>query len=752
MTNVARAALVLFLLVFGADLISAQQELGSDSSPDPIAALSRAVREAEQALAQQEIQIAESRYRTALFEGWVLLGSLAEGSGNLVEARSAYEEAITSAVDVRRARIALARVMAELEEFEEAEALLRLLIAENKDDFEARRMLSDTLADDGRTEESIQELEQLVSMNPEDLETAYFLSTAYLANNRLIEADSLLERIVEAIPTPHTHILVGRTYQDYKVFDKARRAFDTAIELDPRTPRAHYYRGTVEVLDPSRDFLELAVTYFEKELEVTPGEPVASVSLGIALSEDRRFEEAIPHLELAAEWPKHRSLALLFLGECLAGVGREEEAIAVFRKGLDAAVADIGDQPKEELPENRARQLASLNFQLAQALRRTGSNESATIHFAAAKEYQSQMTERSREKLSAFLTNEAANDGEIGFSPDAASETELNAEAARELKVPLASTLARAYLDLGVLAARAGRPGSAADLFQHAADLDPRTEQIHYSLGVARFNAGQFEKATEPLRRALEGRPGDAQLEQMLALAWFNSGEYANAAEILENIPGRPSDRRLEYLYGVALVRSERASEAEGVFAQLLTRNTDWPELNVVLAQAHAKQGNFDGAVELLERALELDPKVAEAHGTLGEIHLRKGEIEKAEEELRSELGAHPRDTRTMYTLATVLDLAQKPAEAMTLLHSLLDLEPRLGKGRYLLGKILLAQGSDEDALEQLEAAAGLAPEDPSIHYQLGQAYQKLGRTEDARREFDTFRALKDERRGGVGS
>ena len=739
MANAARAALALSLLVGCPGLLSAQK-----TDRDPINVLNRAIPEAEQALARQEVQIAESRYRTALFEGWILLGSLAEQSGDLLAARSAYEAAIESAVVVRRARIALARVLVQLEEFDEAEALLRFLIAEDRNDFEARRLLSDTLASAGRAEESIQELEQLVSMNPEDLETVYFLSTAYLTENRPVEADFLLKRIAEAIPTPQTHILIGRTYLDYNFFERARRALENAIELDPRVPRAHYYRGTADVLDEGRDLLDSAITYFGKELEVNPGEPLASLYLGISLSEVRRFEEAIPHLEVASGTPELRAEALRFLGECLAAVGRAEEAIVAFQRGLEAAAEDVGDQPIDKLKQSKARQIASLHFQLAGALRGSGDGEAARVHFDAAKRYQSRSTASARETLSEYLTSESATYGAVEFAPDKASEPEVDAERLEEIRDSVVATLARASLNLGVLEAKAGRPARAADLFQQAADLDPEAERVHYSLGVARFSAGQFERAIEPLSRALEETPGDDQLEQMIALAWFNAKQYDRAANALADLPARHSNRSLQYAYGVALVRSQRAVEAERVFADLLTRNADWPELNVLLAQAQAQQGDFETAVEHLEHAIALDPEVAGAHATLGEMHLRKGELEKAEEELRSELRAHPGDTRTMFTLATVLDLAQKPQEAIALLESLLDLEPRLGKGRYLLGKILLAQGSPEDALEELQAAAGLEPEDANVRYQLGQAYQRLGRREEARREFETFRRLKD--------
>jgi tetratricopeptide (TPR) repeat protein len=719
----------------------------SEDSPNPLETFRQAISEAEESLQVGELQLAESRFRTALFEGWMILGSLAEASGDMQGAKRAYDSAIDSVVDVRRARIALVGVFRETEEYEEAEALLRLLIAQDKNDFLARRLLSDTLADAGQDVESIQELEQLVAMNPEDLETVYFLSTAYLAENRIEEADFLLEGLATAIPTPQTHILIGRAYRDYDFFERARRSFETAIEMDQQAPRAHYYRATVDVLDEGRNLLEPAIGYFQKELAINPGEPTTSLYLGISLTEVRRYEEAIAHLEAARQVPEFEAEAQRFLGRCFAAIGRVDEAVIAFRSALEAATSDVGQRSREEIAESKLRQFASIHFQLAQALRKLGDEEAASIHFDAAKEFQAQSIESARETLTDYLTNETATYGEKEGPISSQPAIDIDIESLRETSQKIKGAMASAYLNLGVLQAKQGNSAGAADFFEQGTGLDPESHQLQYSLGVARFNAGQFALATGPLSRALQQEPDDAQLRQMLAMAWFNAADYGKAAEMLADLPARRSILGLQYAYGVALVRSGRSAEAEEVFAELVSTNADSPELNVMLAQAHANQGDFEQAVDLLQRALVLDPQVAEAHGTLGEIFMRTGELEEAERELRSELRMHPGDTRTMYTLATVLDMAQKPSEAMTLLESLLVLEPKLGKGRYLLGKVLLGEGFLDEALEQLQAAVELIPDDANVHYQLGQVFQRLGRRDEARAEFDTFRQLKNEQR-----
>jgi tetratricopeptide (TPR) repeat protein len=353
-------------------------------------------------------------------------------------------------------------------------------------------------------------------------------------------------------------------------------------------------------------------------------------------------------------------------------------------------------------------------------------------------------TQRARRSLALLL---ASSDKARWTPPELAGVPRADRPA---LQRRVVAALASAYLNLGVMQAQGQRFTQAAELLETAAEIDPAFPKVQYSLGVACFNAQQFDKATGPLARALADQPHDVALKRMLAIAWLNTEAFDKAAELLRDDPGREDDASLQYAYGLALVRGNRAPEAEPVFARLLARHGDSAELNVLLGQAHAQRGDYDAAIQSLKRALELKPDVAEASAALGLIYLRQGQLPEAEAALRAELKGHPSDVKTAHNLATVLDRQDRPQEALAVLREVLKAKPDFADARYLLGKVLLAQGAAEEAAQHLEAAARLAPEDANIHYQLGQAYQKLGRADAAREQFEVFQKLKDKRRGGA--
>ena len=690
-------------------------------------------------LRRDEPQAAESWYREALLEGWLLLGDLHRAGGAPAEAETAYERALVSALEARRPLLALAELALERGDPEGAADHLRRLLARSSGDGRAVRLLARAFNASGQPEMAVQQLERAVESTPEDVETRFALASGYLRLERPEAAEKLFRDVAEERPIPQTWILIGRTYRDYGEYGKAREALERAIEEDARVPRARFYLGTVELLDRGRGAVEEAIDHFKEERRISPEDPVNHLYLGMVLVDARRFEEALASLEIAVESTSTRPNALHHLGRALLGLDRPREAATALKSAIELAEGGYGSS-------FNANQMESLHYQLALALRRTGDEAGALPHFEAAERFSVALARTSRDRMSNYLDGHGKEPsaGVVGLS--VFSETPVSGlppEVRGQLVRTARTTLARASFNLGVMATQARRFTRAAGHFEQAASVDPGFPRVQYSLGVARFNAGQFKQATSPLSAALQQQPDDPALRRMLALAWLNAEVYDRAAALLATDPARAADRSLQYAYGLALVRSGRTVEAQPIFDRLLAQHADWPELNVLLGQAAAQEGDFEAAVEHLERAIELRPGVAEAQATLGNIYLRQGRLEEAEAALRAELATHPADHQSRYVLATVLELDNQPQAALREVELVLDAEPDFADARYLRGKILLEDGRVDEAAAQLLAAVELAPEDPNIRNQLGLAYQKLGDREKAREQFEIFQRLK---------
>ena len=718
--------------------LAAASAFAAAATPGPADLVEQRLAAADASLQAGEPQLAESHYRSAVGEGFLVLGSLEAADGRLDKAREAFQGALAATADARQATQHLAMALLELGEAKQAVTLMTHLATRNARDMGIRRLLAQALILAGRPGEALQELEEARTLAPEDLETLYVLAAGNLRMKKLAAAEALFAELARQRPIAATHVLIGRTYRDYGEHARARVELKKALALDPRARRAHYYLGMVAAIEDLAS-LDVAISEFQEELKLAPDDLPTNLSLGLALVMARRYPEALAPLSKAVRWEPPQASAFHFLGRALVALERPAEAKPALERALELA-RRAGREDS---------QLRNVEYQLGLALRQLGQTKAAAAHFAEAERLTAKVAESDRESLDRYLRDAAGPPPPLGVPIlDTSAFAALTAGERTAARARVRTAIARGSFNLGVMQAQAGRFGQAAFEFAKAALVEPDFPQLAYSLGVSWFNAQQPRKAKAPLERALLASPGDQNLRRMLALASLEADEPARAAELLTGDAGRDGDASLQYAYALALVRSGRVKDAEPVFQRLIAQHGDTAELHVLVGQAHAQQGDYPGAIQSFERALALKPDVADANAALGLIYLEQGKLEEAERALRRELAARPGDSGAQHTLAAVLELSGKLDESLALLRQVLKARPDYGSARYLFGKILLAQGKAELAAEQLEAAARIAPGDANVRYQLGRAYQTLGRADAAQQQFEAFQKLKDERRG----
>jgi tetratricopeptide (TPR) repeat protein len=611
-----------FLLVSGA---------AARGGEDPAIALERAIATAESSLQKGEFPAAETHYREALFEGWLLMGTLERLDDRLPEARDSYREALVFAAGSRERARSLAGGFLQAGEAAAAVEILTPLAAEDPHDVETRRLLARAHSAAGQPDQAARRLDEAAATAPDDPEVAFLLATEYLWLKRVDAADRLFAQVVKERPIPQTHVLIGRAYRDAGEYERARAELQQALAQDPGVRRAHYYLGMVALADAkgTESHLAQAEAEFRAELKLAPEDPLANDQLGLALLDAVRPAEALPLLETAVR-VEARSLFVYHLGRCQLALQQAAEAVGSLRRALELA-------GQEEAADA---ELEPIHYQLGQALRRLGQAEEAAV----------QLTEASR-LAARRRTSPGAPRGD-GAEPrpaaDAARAPRIGSQGRRELKGRVTADLARAYFNLAVLQVQSAGPepaeryARAAALFEKVAGLDSAFPQVQSSLGVAYFNARQFAKSEGPLTRALAEQPANAGLKRMLAIASVNTESWAKAAALLQDDPGRESDPALEFAYGLSLLRLGRPAEAEKVLTRLAARGGDSPELRLLLGQAQLAQQRYDEAVVSLRRAVEENPAAEEAHASLGVALMGLGRPAEGLEELEAAVRLAP--------------------------------------------------------------------------------------------------------------
>lgn len=190
------------------------------------------------------------------------------------------------------------------------------------------------------------------------------------------------------------------------------------------------------------------------------------------------------------------------------------------------------------------------------------------------------------------------------------------------------------------------------------------------------------------------------------------------------------------YSQGVRLFEEKRYLEAAthlSVAAQ--EQNSSW-YTQYLLGLALWKSGELDGAVESLERSIELKDDFVKTYVNLSRVQNDAGRFESALSAARGAVALAPHDPLARYLEGRSLANLGRSAEALERLEASLRLDPGDGEVENRVGLEHLRQGRFEMALEHLERAVELSPEREYIRNNLGIAYEGVGRLRDAEAQF----------------
>lgn len=159
--------------------------------------------------------------------------------------------------------------------------------------------------------------------------------------------------------------------------------------------------------------------------------------------------------------------------------------------------------------------------------------------------------------------------------------------------------------------------------------------------------------------------------------------------------------------------------------------------LNELLAAAQEAvgQGDFEAAAKDYQDYLAKKPDDATVHYDLGYIYTAMQDSDDAKSEYEKAISLDPRMAEAYQNLGLTL-LGSDPAAAIAPLQKAAELMPTDARTKWLLGIALEGAGKTTEALAQYEAAAKLDDKDPDIRNSLGFALLKTGRTDDAATAF----------------
>jgi Flp pilus assembly protein TadD len=135
--------------------------------------------------------------------------------------------------------------------------------------------------------------------------------------------------------------------------------------------------------------------------------------------------------------------------------------------------------------------------------------------------------------------------------------------------------------------------------------------------------------------------------------------------------------------------------------------------------------------ISAAQKALELDPELAEAHARLADIYQQQFRWSDAEAEYKQALELKPNDPATHRIFATWLTTQGRTEEAVARSRRARELDP-LGTGVNSLCLILFEARHYDEATDELRSILALRPDDAEALWYLGITLIAKGRPQDA--------------------
>ena len=202
------------------------------------------------------------------------------------------------------------------------------------------------------------------------------------------------------------------------------------------------------------------------------------------------------------------------------------------------------------------------------------------------------------------------------------------------------------YRSVGALYVRQQDFDNGMDLYARRIDLVPNDAQAHQDLGEIYFKTGMDDEALAEFAVALALDPGHAEAHAAMGQVHLRAGRYADAAALSRRALALiPSHQQARYTLATALMRQGLTEEGrqelelfQRLQAEEAAARTRRLDLEGLRREAALNVGarNYAVAVDLLRRALLIEPSAASSHLDLGLALVGAGETAEAIDRLQT--------------------------------------------------------------------------------------------------------------------
>jgi tetratricopeptide (TPR) repeat protein len=430
----------------------------------------------------------------------------------------------------------------------------------------------------------------------------------------------------------------------------ALASFEAAVQLDPRSARAHYKLGMAELQTQQ---LRAAAGEFRLALKYEPSMIAAHNALGSVLIDLGKHGDAETQFREALRLDSHSVPALVGLAMVRANQGDEAGAEKLLREAVDLDANEEKAHLNLALVLAKQQKFYEAQAQADRALKLAPQDPAA---LAAAGRIKARLGNRNEgvallRKAVALAPQSPVLHLDLAMVlADSYEFADALAENTEAIRLDPGSAVA--YLNRGRVLLDLGGKADAKPDFEQASQLAPQMPEPHYYLAIIEKQAGNFDRAAALLKRVVKLQPRNAMAWNLLGQCLESESQSQEAVAAWRKAIAIDSDNT-QALWGLAkAIKSTNPEEAARLMARYseVQNNRRIRDQAGVLANDALAAGSahdWPEAIRKFQEAIEVCGDCfikADLHKKLGLTLCQMGDLEKGEKELRLAQSLKPSD------------------------------------------------------------------------------------------------------------
>ena len=175
-------------------------------------------------------------------------------------------------------------------------------------------------------------------------------------------------------------------------------------------------------------------------------------------------------------------------------------------------------------------------------------------------------------------------------------------------------------------------------------------------------------------------------------------------------------------------------------FQKALEINPRYAEAHYNLAIAYERSGRLEEALQAYKKALTLGLDFDEIHYNIGLAYFKNGNADRAIFHYRKAISINPRHTQAHNNLGICYYQQGKYDEAIEELKTAIAIDPTYAYAYYNMGNAYFKKGAISDAIDAYNNTLRVDPRFVDAHYNLAIAYARIKDEERARRHLQSAR------------